>query len=259
MKIKITKCSDSDKCQCWYHNLIGMTFDVLDLTVTSVDMKTTYFRLLEDSDKFIQKHDCEVIEETLENSETSDKEFLRLIDQRIKETVKATILSQPPITPEQYTKIYKDVTVKYLKEKKPRIPDENTPADTLVRIKVLLDSTWEPAYLHSVLIGDDGDPKYFQCYTEGRNSKTSNGVFVMPTTCEIVAETIEEKRKRIFHKHVPDKYKWWAVNKIGESNYFYAKPKLDNNGEWQKQGFGWVSDGRYDPTDFENSLLGRDE
>jgi hypothetical protein len=96
------------------------------------------------------------------------------------------------------------------------------------------------------------DSRYFQL--ESDPSK-----FIQVHDSEIVEETIEEKRKRIFHKYVPDKYKWWAVDNDGEANYFCAKPELTTNGKWLLHGCGWLSDGFADPTDFENSLMGREE
>jgi hypothetical protein len=77
--------------------------------------------------------------------------------------------------------------------------------------------------------------------------------------CEIIEETIEEKRARIFHKFVPKEYKWYGVDNTGIAHYFKSKPTITHK-DW---GLGSemlysFPGGFADPYDWENSLIGRE-
>jgi len=299
MKVKITKCTCiNDPCGGWYHHLTGMTFDVVDTGFIS-----NTFQVYDDYHKFIQKQDCEIVEE---NTDTTKKQ-----SEYGKAKLEELLKIFPNMTTEEYDELYRLSTVidenkqlreqgintscycsgcinknckaKHVREeakhiidelfaytdkvgqskpiKKPRVPDENTPVDTLVRVRNNETDDWQYAYLKSLVRGYQYKIELFDCFPEGKTSKTSrDGKYCGYRICEIVEGTIEEKRKRIFHKYVPEKYKWSGVSYEGNVFLCVNKPCLDGD-----LGNAWIFDGEYisagfaDPTDFENSLLGREE
>ena len=101
----------------------------------------------------------------------------------------------------------------------------------------------------------------FTVFEDGRTSKNFNTTKNWKL-CEIIEETLEEKRKRIFHKFVPEEFKWYAVDKDGEAYYFTELPykvvNVKGINRWQpNSGFG-LRAGFADPYDWENSLIGRE-
>jgi Zn finger protein HypA/HybF involved in hydrogenase expression len=171
MKVRITKCCDAHICSCWYHSLSGAIFEV-------TEYNSMYYRLISDKTLYVQRDNCEVVGESLKdlamrvaemigeaNNKAMDKDFLRLTEKYIKETVNSEI-KQPELSkladlfkampPKEYTRLYNEANPpKVIKckecndtgevalpcgympcpkcsKKKPRVPDGNTPVDTLV-------------------------------------------------------------------------------------------------------------------------------
>ena len=201
--------------------------------------ETTLFHIIKD--------DCEIIDDTqlsieerlqkLEKESYLAQEQLRMIDEKIKST-KKTMDSKP---------------------KTPRIPDENTPVDTLVRVwEVEGDKAYSCLRYFAGHIEDD----FFMVYHDGCTSSTNERPQEIPCKfAEIVEETLEEKRARIFHKFVPEEYKWWAVDPNGKAFYYRNKPSINivSHRFWGNEATPHRPAGFADPYDWENSLIGRED
>ena len=132
----------------------------------------------------------------------------------------------------------------------PRTPDESTPVDTLVKARNTTAEPWAVKYFAGIR------GNRFYCFSNGLTSRTtSNGSGWL--YCEVIEETIEEKRAKIFHKFVPEAYKWHAVDSSGYAFYYRDKPSLGIN-NWYVDTVNYIRSGFADSADWQNSLIGRD-
>jgi hypothetical protein len=158
MRVKILRCSSSytDGALEWYRNLIGKEFEVSDKTDMHyfIKMKNRYI-------EYLLIEDCEVIDEAIESRYGVSKltEVLKIFES---------------MTPEEYNILFekaKDIEqikiVSMASKKKPRIPDENTPVDTLVRIRESEDCSWSICHFSKIVNGG------FQVFVGGTTSKTN--------------------------------------------------------------------------------------
>lgn len=135
MKVKIIKASPSK----WYATRIDEVFEVEDKYFISGGM--AWYRI--DSNNSIEICDCIEVDDEVKDltPDNGTPALLKLID--------------------EFRNMTDDV-------KKPRVPDENTPIDTLVRVKDVRDSPWQRRYFAKIKDGK------IWCFDGGTTSKTYN-------------------------------------------------------------------------------------